>query len=176
MESAQENAGLLHQILPPRLEDAGLEECALPPESIKEAFFKAASAVKLQASSVLFADDEDNDATCVKDPWPTAKDSSDVIIGIKPESEPEGPCAVDKGSEAGADEVKIGGGDEADEEELRDKLIDGEEGEKLGEEGKACVDGLKGLDIEGDKKSGDDVDEEEKEKEGKRPTLVEGFV
>ncbi|KAI9107870.1 hypothetical protein K1719_021206 [Acacia pycnantha] len=175
MESAKEDTGLLHQILPPRLEDAGLEECALPAESIKEAFFKAASAVKSRVSSVLSADDEEYDATCVKDPWPTAKDASDVIIGIEPESEAEGPCAVDKGCETGSDEVKIVG-DEADEEEKTDKVIVGEEGEKLGKEGKDCVDGLKGLDIEDDEKTSDDIDDENKENEGKRPTLVEGFV
>ncbi|KAK4269379.1 hypothetical protein QN277_022543 [Acacia crassicarpa] len=172
MESAKEDTGLLHQILPPRLEDAGLEECALPAESIKEAFFKAAFAVTSRAASVLSADDEDYDATCVKDPWPTAKDASDVIIGIEPESEAGGPCAIDKGCETGVDEVKIAG-DEADEEEITDKVIVGEEGDKLGKEGKDCVDGLKGLDIEDDAKT---IDDENKENEGKRPTLVEGFV
>ncbi|XP_054781454.1 uncharacterized protein LOC129288747 [Prosopis cineraria] len=158
-----------HQILPPRIEDAGLEECALPPESIREAFFKAAFAVKSRATSVLSADDDD--AACVKDPWPTGKDASDVVIGVMAESEPEGPCAVVKGIETGADEVKV-----CDWEEVRDKVIVGGEGEILGEEGKACVDSLQGLGLEDDIKTSNDADEEEKEKEGKRPTLVEGFA
>ncbi|KAM1168785.1 hypothetical protein ACFX2I_030583 [Malus domestica] len=36
-------AGILHQILPPHLEDAGLVDCAFLPYSINEAFFKAAT-------------------------------------------------------------------------------------------------------------------------------------
>ena len=42
----EELTGLLNKILPPYLEDARLEDYALPPDSIKEVFFKVASAVK----------------------------------------------------------------------------------------------------------------------------------
>lgn len=168
--SEEQEKGLLHQILPPRLEDAGLEECALPPDSIKEAFFKAASAVKSRAASFFSHGDEDVDGGCVSDPWPTAKDASDALIGIERETDDSGPCSVEKGSEIGADEIKIGGGGGGDDvEEVGDVVVVGEEGVDLGKEGKACVDGLRGLGIEDD-------EEGKKEVEGKRPTLVEGFV
>lgn len=181
MESTKEQEfGLLHQILPPRLEDAGLEDCALPPESIKEAFLKAASSVKSRAGSIFSADDEE-DAGCVGDPWPTAKDASDAVIGIEPENEPpQGPCSVEKGGgmgEIGADEVKVGGGSGDGVAEVGDKLVVGEEGVKLGEGGKGCVDDLKELGVEDNVKNGDGgEDEGGKEKKGKRPTLVEGYV
>ncbi|KAK2988440.1 hypothetical protein RJ640_022277 [Escallonia rubra] len=55
--TAEAVAGLLEKIRPPRLEDAGLEDCVLPPESIKEAFLKAATAVK----STIFSPSEDDE-------------------------------------------------------------------------------------------------------------------
>ncbi|OMO54107.1 hypothetical protein CCACVL1_28066, partial [Corchorus capsularis] len=77
----QESTGLLDKILPPRLEDAGLEDCALPPDSIHEAFLKAASAVKSRAASFFHSDDEDEDEpSCLDDPFPdNAKCSSDIL-------------------------------------------------------------------------------------------------
>ncbi|KAL5729235.1 hypothetical protein ACHQM5_002211 [Ranunculus cassubicifolius] len=42
MEAAKEGV----TIRAPRLEDAGLEDCALSPNSIKQAFFKAANSIK----------------------------------------------------------------------------------------------------------------------------------
>lgn len=175
MESTEEQSGLLHQILPPRLEDAGLEDCALPPESIHQAFLKAASAVKHVFS------DADDCGDCVSNPWPTAEDTSDVVAGIKPENEPVGPCAVEKGFEASGDEVKVGGGGVGGEEVGDEVVVVGEAGVKEG--GEACVDELQGLGIKDD-----DVDAEKEngvvqvgeggddEKEKKKPTLVEGFV
>ncbi|KAF2301214.1 hypothetical protein GH714_020856 [Hevea brasiliensis] len=149
----QESTGLLHKILPPRLEDAGLEDCALPDESIKEAFFKAASAIKSGAAS-LFSDDEEDD--CVQDPWPEAKGLTD-----------EGPCVAKKSGGVvweGGDKVVVGGSD-----------VEEKEREK------GCVDdGLKGLKI-GDKKeenggaAGGNGDEEQEEKEGERPILTEAW-
>ncbi|QHO37626.1 hypothetical protein S83_011464 [Arachis hypogaea] len=101
MESNKKQHGLLHQILPPRLEDVGVEDCALPPESIHQAFLKAAAAVKSPAA--IFSDDDDETARdCINDPWPTAaKETSDVVIGIEPENELLGACAVEKGCEEG---------------------------------------------------------------------------
>ncbi|XP_057452871.1 uncharacterized protein LOC130744730 [Lotus japonicus] len=93
MESTGEQSGLLHQILPPRLEDAGLEDPALPPESIHQAFLKAAAAVKSRAASIFSS--EDDAADCV---------------GIEPENHPPGPCIVEKGRQPVADDVKVGGG------------------------------------------------------------------
>ncbi|KAK4761098.1 hypothetical protein SAY87_005991 [Trapa incisa] len=52
----------MDEVLPPRLEDAGLEDCALPVESIHEAFLKAAIAVGSCGGSAFTSDeDDDND-------------------------------------------------------------------------------------------------------------------
>ncbi|EPS70839.1 hypothetical protein M569_03922, partial [Genlisea aurea] len=53
------------QLKPPRLEDAGLEDCALPPELIREAFLKAAAAVEPAVASTV---DEGSQGVCVEDP------------------------------------------------------------------------------------------------------------
>lgn len=164
MESTEEQSGLLHQILPPRLEDAGLEDPALPPESIHEAFLKAAAAVKSSAASI-FSGKEDTD-DCLNDPWPTTEGSSDAIIGIEPENDPPGLCIVEKGIKAVTDEVSVGGDDD-ELEEVVDELV-------VGEDGEACVDGFQGLDIK-EKEDVKKIKEEEEEKE-KKPTLVEGYV
>ncbi|BAT98509.1 hypothetical protein LR48_Vigan406s017000 [Vigna angularis] len=172
MESTKEKSGILHQILPPRLEDAGLEDPALPPESIHQAFLQAAAAVKSRAASIFSSadDTEDEDDGCLNDPWPTAKEGSDVVVGIDMENEPPGTCIVDRGVEAGADEVRVaggGGGDGAD-----DLVVAGEG--KLEEDAKACVDELHGLNIEDEKKDGEV--REENDEENKKPTLVEGYA
>ncbi|CAL0325995.1 unnamed protein product [Lupinus luteus] len=160
MESTEQQSDLLHRILPPRLEDAGLEDCALPPESIHQAFLKAATAVKH-----IFSDD---DSDCLNNPSP-GDDASDVLIGIDPENKPPpGPCGVEKGCEGGDDEVKVvGGGGEV---EVEDEVVVVGEGRgvKLGEGGESCVDELKGLGIKDD-----ELDDDDKEK---KPKLVEGFV
>ncbi|KAL6285737.1 hypothetical protein ACE6H2_010127 [Prunus campanulata] len=151
MEATKEQgAGLLHHILPPRLEDAGLEDWALPPDSIKEAFLKAATAMKSRSTSI-FTTDEDEEAfeDCISDPWPDLKVPADEVIGAGPETRSPGPCGGDKGAsvEVGGDEVVVRG-----EEEKGDKVIVG--GEDVREGGdRACVDGLAGLEIGGKKNS-----------------------
>uniref|UniRef100_A0A7N0ZUY5 Uncharacterized protein n=1 Tax=Kalanchoe fedtschenkoi TaxID=63787 RepID=A0A7N0ZUY5_KALFE len=50
----------LSEFRPPRLEDVGLEDCALPPDSIREAFLKAAAAVGSR-----FCDDHDEVDDCI---------------------------------------------------------------------------------------------------------------
>ncbi|XP_020228375.1 uncharacterized protein LOC109809461 [Cajanus cajan] len=170
MESTKEQSGMLHQILPPRLEDAGLEDPALPPESIHQAFLQAAAAVKSRAATILSltADtDEDHDHGCVNDPWPTAKDAADAVVGIDSENEPQpGSCTVERGVEPVADEVKVGGGGDG----AHDVVVEG--GVKLGEEDvEPCVDELQGLDIKDDVKKGGEDDEE-----NEKPTLVEGYA
>lgn len=167
MESTKEQSGMLHKILPPRLEDAGLEDPALPPDSIHEAFLKAAAAVKSRAASIFSSTDDDNDGGCVSDPWPSAKDASDAVIGVESENELPGSCIVERGVEPVADEVKVAGeGGDAS----ADVVVEG--GDKLGEDVEACVDELQGLDIKDVKKGGEEDDEEE----NKKPTLVEGYV
>ena len=173
MESTKEQHGLLHQILPPRLEDAGLEDCALPPESIHQAFLKAAAAVK--SAAAIFSDDDDETAgDCVNDPWPAAAEgTSDAVIGIEPENEPPGACAVEKGCEEGGDEVKVSGGSGGEVEEVVEEIVVGE-GAKLGEgEEEPCIDELQGLGIEDDERKNKKKNGEEEEK---KPTLIEGYV
>ncbi|KAF5739149.1 hypothetical protein HS088_TW12G00349 [Tripterygium wilfordii] len=175
MEASKEQQGLLNQILPPRLEDAGLEDCALPPESIHEAFFKAAAAVKSRATSIFSASSEES-GDCVPDPFPSGKDMSDKVVGLPPstdvpdalvgvfpEKDAPGSCVAEKDIEEEGDKVVVvGGGSDVDKQE------------ELGK-GRGCVDGLQGLEAElknGDKK----VDDEEEERGSERPILTEGFV
>ncbi|CAN1133146.1 hypothetical protein LINPERHAP2_LOCUS7479 [Linum perenne] len=145
----KEGSGLLHQILPPRLEDAGLEDCALPPESIKEAFLKAASAVKCRARSIFTQDEDNSDGECVQDPSDVMVGADALVGGIK-----EG--LDDKGSScclAGVDDV-------VDKDKGRDKVV---------------VLGGVGVDDDVDDKTGDEEEEEEEEEE-KGPILTGGFV
>ncbi|KAM0956764.1 hypothetical protein ACFX2I_024920 [Malus domestica] len=161
-------AGILHHILPPRLEDAGLEDCALPLDSIKEAFLKAATAVKSPATSIFTSDeDEESFEDCVNDTWPDMRDHTGELVGAEPETRSAGSCGGDKGGsvEVGGDEVMVGG-----EKEKGDKVIVGGEDVRGGGE-RDCVDGLAGLEI-GEKKKG----EEEEETDGGGPILVGGYV
>ncbi|RLM84955.1 uncharacterized protein C2845_PM04G15060 [Panicum miliaceum] len=81
-------------IRPPRLEDAGLEDCALPPESIAEAFSLAAAAVSSRLARSPLSDDEEDEeyripATrgggCVDDAGPargaTVPDADALVVG-----------------------------------------------------------------------------------------------
>ncbi|XP_022153664.1 uncharacterized protein LOC111021118 [Momordica charantia] len=160
-EKLKPKAGLFDEILPPRLEDAGLEDCALPPDSIREAFAKAASAVKSRATSIL-----SSDGHCVEDPRPAdAGESTDVVTGISPERDPPGPCATAKGAklpEFGGDAMVIGGGEGRGDEVVA--VAGGTEKRR----GQGCVvDVLQGLEIGEDAK--------EKDKSG-GPILGEGFA
>ncbi|KAG5535597.1 hypothetical protein RHGRI_023383 [Rhododendron griersonianum] len=56
--------GLLDKIQPPRPEDTGIEDYALPPDSIKEAFLKAATTVVSRATLIFEKEEE----RCVEDP------------------------------------------------------------------------------------------------------------
>ncbi|CAN8293332.1 unnamed protein product [Cochlearia groenlandica] len=162
MEAAKERVGLLDKILPPALADAGLEDCALPPDSIHEAFRKAADAVKSRAAS-LFECDEEEDG-CVADPLPESKGTKTtpdtMIVGDGSERD-NGPCLVGKGNVKLAESGQ--GGDEL-------VVVAGEGGE-----GRSCVDGLKDLDVEGMEKK-DKREEDEEDEDKVKPILVEGFV
>ncbi|KAJ4834879.1 hypothetical protein Tsubulata_031996 [Turnera subulata] len=169
--------GILDKILPPRLEDAGLEDCALPPESIKEAFFKAASAVKSRAASIFAGEEEEEGVPDVLDPFPEQPSDalvgggaappgpglSDALVGVEAgmETPAPGPCAVEKGGgvvEEGRDEVVVGGGDLEEREEGKGGCVGGDGGGGVKKKGRS---------------SGGEEEEEEDEK---RPTLTEGFV
>ncbi|KAL6495900.1 hypothetical protein OROGR_030463 [Orobanche gracilis] len=164
-----EAESFLDKMKPPRLEDAGLEDCALPPESIKEAFLKAASAVK----SII----DESEGRCVEDPW---EESPDVLVGItEGVSGPSQGCAVEKGgglTELPEDKLAVGG------EETKSDAVVGPEVEDRGGEA-ACVDGLQGLEIGGksrgvlgkEKFGGLDNDVDRDEICGKeQPTFAEG--
>uniref|UniRef100_A0A1J3CFD7 Uncharacterized protein n=1 Tax=Noccaea caerulescens TaxID=107243 RepID=A0A1J3CFD7_NOCCA len=160
METTKERVGLLEKILPPALADAGLEDCALPPESIQEAFHKAADAVKSRAASLFEFEEEGG---CVADPLPASKGtettpiSDTIIVGGENEGD-TGPCLAGKSNGKLAESNP--GGD--------DLVVAGEGGE-----GKCCGDGLKDLDVEGMEKKDQSEEDEEEEK---KPILVEGFV
>lgn len=167
---------LLDKIQPPRLEDAGLEDCALPPDSIQEAFLKAATAVR---SRIFYASDEESEGDCINDPWPTIGSSGDKLVGVATEADPPGACAPKKGGElpeVTGDEVVTDG-----REAMPDKVV---EPEVPDEAGKSCVDGLQGLKIgeksgNGEivgKKSETETNKESKkdeEEDEKRSVLVE---
>ena len=176
-----EDASILGNLRPPRLEDAGLEDCALPPDAIKEAFLKAADAVRSRAASLLTTDNdtgtvEDDGDSCVKNPSPSGGESIDALIGNSPVSDPyHRPCAGEKCPdglpEVVGDEVAA---DVTEAEEKVDKVVGGIEVE---EGGKSCVDGLQGLKIgekNGDERNKSENDEEDEEDE--RPILVEGYL
>lgn len=172
MELTKESESLLDKIRPPRLEDAGLEDCALPPESIKEAFLKAATAVR---SMISVSDDEDeSQGQCVKTPSPSEDFTKDALVGITEGiHDIPGKCSTEKG---GGGEVPEG---------TIDVVADNEDPEEGGdlvgvsylpEGGQSCVDGLQGLEL-GDK--GGEIkkkEAEEEDEDSEKPTLVEGYV
>lgn len=169
MEATEE--GLLDKIRPPRLEDAGLEDCALPPESIKEAFLKAASAVR----SIISTSDDEAEDSCVDDPWPSTGDSPDSLVGIT-EGVDGGPgsCVTEKPAggvpDVAGDEVVVAGA--GGNEDKTDALV----APDLPRGGGACVDGLEGLKI-GEKakdSSKKPVNADEDDEKTEKPIIVEG--
>ncbi|KAL3528737.1 hypothetical protein ACH5RR_008059 [Cinchona calisaya] len=184
MESTGEVGGLFGKIMPPKLDDAGLEDCALPPESIKEAFLKAATAVRSIISASSYDDEAEAKAEveghCVNDPWPEIEDSSDELVGISDGvGDVPGSCAAEKGGglpEVSADEVAV-----RDADEKVDEVVIG--GPTVPDAGEACVDGLQGLEI-GEKSRGKigkklkdgEIDNEEQDGEKEKPILAEGYV
>ncbi|XP_031099727.1 uncharacterized protein LOC116003927 [Ipomoea triloba] len=174
MEATEE--GLLDKIRPPRLEDAGLEDCALPPESIKEAFLKAASAVR----SIISTSDDEAEDSCVDDPWPRTGDSPDSLVGIT-EGVDGGPgsCVTEKPAGAGGvpevagDEVVVAGA--GGNEDKTDALV----APDLPCGGGACVDGLEGLKIgekakNSSKKSVNADEDDDDDEKTEKPIIVEG--
>ncbi|GMY34176.1 hypothetical protein FCV25MIE_29418 [Fagus crenata] len=112
MESTKDReGGLLDKILPLRLEDSGLKDCALPLDSIQEAFLRAAKDMKSHASSIFTTDDD--------------------------EGAPHGRCATEKGSrvpEVGSGDMVVRGGCKACVEGLQGLEI-GEKVKNGGKEG-----------------------------------------
>ncbi|KAK8958174.1 hypothetical protein KSP40_PGU010044 [Platanthera guangdongensis] len=119
METNEEGIveGFLGAILPPRLENAGLEDCALPLESIMEAFSLAAASLKsrVAASFSVSADGALNGEGdgCVQDPGPSNGQIPDKLLGAGEISSPVQPLCVGSGNEweceAGNDDVVVFG-------------------------------------------------------------------
>ncbi|XP_052180420.1 uncharacterized protein LOC127793755 [Diospyros lotus] len=117
MEATKEGEDLLDAIRPPRLEDAGLEDCALPPESIQEAFLKAAAALGSRSPSIFATPDDESD---------------DCLAGVGEAVEcspPPGSCAAEKSG-------GLPGNGVTDAEETVEGCADGLQGLKIAEEGK----------------------------------------
>lgn len=171
MELTKESESLLDKIRPPRLEDAGLEDSALPPESIKEAFLKAATAVR---SMISVSDEDESQGQCVKTPSPSEDSTKDALVGITEGIEHiPGKCSTEKG---GGGDVPEGTTDVVADSKDPEEVGDLVGGSYLPESGQSCVDGLQGLEI-GDK--GGEIkkkEAEEEDEDSEKPTLVEGFV
>ncbi|KAL4589190.1 hypothetical protein LXL04_002095 [Taraxacum kok-saghyz] len=171
MEATREAklGSLLDKIKPPRLEDAGLEDCALPPDSIQEAFLKAATAVH---SHIFYHSDDESEEDCINDPWPRDESSGDKLAGITIDSKPPGACAPKKVGnlpDVIGDEVVTGGTEGMPDKVVEPKVPDEAE--------KSCVDGLQGLKI-GDKKvkgeiEGKKSNEDDEEDDDRIPVLAE---
>ncbi|CAN6217384.1 unnamed protein product [Urochloa humidicola] len=115
-------------IRPPRLEDAGLEDCALPPESIAEAFSLAAAAVYSRLARFPLSDDEeDEEEGCASTPrGGGCVDEAVPARGAVPDAD----ALVGGGAVTGdADAVVVVGGGRGD--ECEDAVVVGGLGEAL---------------------------------------------
>ncbi|KAI3977446.1 hypothetical protein MKX01_000359 [Papaver californicum] len=163
MEATNEEGSLLSSIRPPKLEDAGLEDCALSHDCIKEAFFKAANSLKSLGRTDLDSEDEEE-----TDVLKGELGLPDSLIGVKPVSDPPASsCSNEKGNglpEVIGDEACVGGdGSEISEKESNRILgLNVPQGKKED----ACIDGLQGLKIhDNDNEDDDEDDDEETESE-----------
>jgi len=158
------SSNIITSIIPPRLEDAGLEDCALSVEGIKEAFLKAAKAMKYKSSSVF------HDGECIEDPEPSNGELTDSLEGIS--QMPNGPdesqsCVGSRVGglvEEGTDKF-VDFGDKG----VQDEVIDAQFSIKHPGEDGACVQGLDVLEEDEDLA---DYGEEE----GPTPILAETYV
>ncbi|CAN6182016.1 unnamed protein product [Urochloa humidicola] len=99
-------------IRPPRLEDAGLEDCALPPESIAEAFSLAAAAVSSRLARFPLSDDEEGEDE-EEDRGPAPRGGGCVDDAVPARGAVPGADALVDGGEVtggGADAVVVVGG------------------------------------------------------------------
>lgn len=92
----------------PKLENAGLEDCALPPDSIMEAFSRAASSLES-----LIITDELHAGDSVHDPGPTNGEIPDALVGIDGGGNKAPACrgggnATGRGEEGGGDRAVVG--------------------------------------------------------------------
>ena len=143
-------------IRPPPLEDAGLEDCALPPESIAEAFSLAAAAVSSRLARFPLSDDEEDEeyripaprgGGCVDGEGPArgAVPDADALVGaggVTGDGGADEVVVVGGGRGGGCEDAVVVGGRG---EEQDGVVVVGEErrgDEKLGEED-GCVKGVR---------------------------------
>ncbi|KAI0496944.1 hypothetical protein KFK09_023270 [Dendrobium nobile] len=180
--------GFIGAIQPPRLEDAGLEYCALPPKSIMEAFSRAAASLKsrVAASFSGSADDyvDGEGGGCVQDPGSSNGQIPDKLLGIGEMFPPALPCCGTRGKEAeieGArDEVVVigAGGGEMD----NDRVLvvggagyEGEGGESdFGGKGGCTGDGGLLPGVKNGHAHDGDLNDDDEHKDG--PILIEGLI
>lgn len=155
---------IITSIIPPKLEDAGLEDCALSAEGIKEAFLKAAEAVKYKGFHVF------HNGGCVEDAGPSNGEWTDSLQGnsqIPTEPDKSQSCVGSRVGglvEEGTDKlVDLG------EEGVQDDVIDAQLSIKHPGEDGACVQGLEELEEDGDRA-------DNREEEGPTPILAETYV
>ncbi|TVU09266.1 hypothetical protein EJB05_42724, partial [Eragrostis curvula] len=150
-------------ILLPRLEDAGLEDCALPPESIAEAFSLAAEAVSSRlARFPLYESDDEDDRTaggCVDDAVPARGPVPDVLVGGgSGDGGADEVVVVGGGGGVGGDKLVVGG---SGEEEDRVVVVGEERGEKMLGKEEGCVEGVGEGISEPERALGDEEEEDE---------------
>lgn len=187
--------GVLHgaAIRPPRLEDAGLEDCALPPESIMEAFSRAAISLSSRISNAAATQEQEeksDDGACVQDPGPSNGEIPDVLVGGTTscggtaENTPSHPSCGGVGGvedeeergKGGQDKVVVvGGGGEGDLASDRLVAVGGEKSELGGK--RSCVEVIEEGVVGGEKKREHDEEQEEAEEgDGDRPILIEALI
>ncbi|XP_010924741.2 uncharacterized protein [Elaeis guineensis] len=175
-------------IRPPRLEDAGLEDCALPPESIMEAFSRAAISLRSRISNVAATGEQEEkseDGACVQDPGPSNGEVPDALLGggTTESSASLLSCGSDggvedeeEGGKSGQDKVVVVGGDgEGDLASDRLVVVGGEKSEVEGK--RSCVEGIEQGVFGGEKKREHDEEQEEADEgDGDRPILIEALI
>ncbi|KAL6599277.1 hypothetical protein ACP70R_045771 [Stipagrostis hirtigluma subsp. patula] len=155
-------------IRPPRLEDAGLEDCALPPESIAEAFSLAAMAVSSRLARFPLSDSDSDDEDrplpaprgggCVDDAVRSGGAVPDALIGSDVDGGGDEVVLVGGGAGGNGDKVVDGG---RGEEEDRVVVVgEGRGDKKLGKED-GCVEGIGEGVGEPGRARGDGEDEDE---------------
>jgi len=159
-------------IRPPPLEDAGLEDCALPPESIAEAFSLAAAAVSSRLARFPLSDDEEDEeyripaprgGGCVDGEGPArgAVPDADALVragGVTGDGGADEVVVVGGGRGGGCEDAVVVGG-RGEEQDGVVVVGEGRRGEeKLGKED-GCVEGVREGVSEPERAQGDGADE-----------------
>ncbi|KAM1109246.1 hypothetical protein ACFX19_008785 [Malus domestica] len=108
---------IAYYILPPRLEDASLEDYAVSPDSIKEAFLKAATTVKSR-TTLIFTLDEDEESR-------PEGDCGQLLVSSFSFQQKITEDEVEIGAEEAAERLRVShtAGEEADRETAKRNLV-----------------------------------------------------